>query len=388
MQATAPLRQVDSRRATARGTPSLATQRYARVAPHVKPSSSRNGASRSVRDEAGYGCTVASTQRRSASDGDPARRGAEVKSLRPDRTTVAAPSALAQAEAQVAAARNNPAARLALMARVFRGPTGHAPQHLPFRRAALSFMRWQARRGVLNALDASPPGSLWWRAVNERLLRDGCETIALLGGLAGEPSSHAVRLWLEFSARPTGHNWYRAHNASIVDAYLEYQEGAEAESAPERFFMNVALARVLYAHALNAAPRLALGRLAPLGRLAGDPRLGMAGVFLSLRRVLPNRYPLTFDVERYIADEQRLGQMLDYAVIAPRLQPLYEWSADELAEPRMLELVRDGSPIYAWPFEERHVWRSRHMPVAGRVLERVTQPSTQVTYGRRGPGCS
>ena len=60
--------------------------------------------------------------------------------------------------------------------------------------------------------------------------------------------------------------------------------------------MNVALARVLYAHALVAAPRLALGRLAPLGRLLGDPRLGMAGVFLLLRRVLPNRYPLDRDV--------------------------------------------------------------------------------------------
>jgi hypothetical protein len=81
------------------------------------------------------------------------------------------------------------------MARVFHGPTGRAPRHLPFRRAALSFMRWQARRGVLGPLDASPPGSVWWRAVNERLLRDGCETVALLGGLAGEPSSQAVRLW-------------------------------------------------------------------------------------------------------------------------------------------------------------------------------------------------
>jgi hypothetical protein len=120
-----------------------------------------------------------------------------------------------------------------------------------------------------------------------------------------------------------------------VDAYLEHRALAEAESAAERFFMNVALARVLYAHALNAAPRLALGRLAPFGRLVGDPRLGMAGVFLSLRRVLPNRYPLALDVERYIADEQRLGRMLDYAVIVPRLQRLYEWSADELAEPRM-----------------------------------------------------
>ena len=150
--------------------------------------------------------------------------------------------ALASAEAQVAAVRDDPAARLALMARVFHGPTGRAPRHLPFRRAALSFMRWQARRGVLNPLDASPPGSVWWRAVNERLLRDGCETVALLGGLAGEPSSQAVRLWLEFSARPTGRNWYRAHNASIVGGYLEHRDLAEAESAPERFFMNVALA--------------------------------------------------------------------------------------------------------------------------------------------------
>ena len=155
--------------------------------------------------------------------------------------------------------RDDPAARLALMARVFRGPTGRAPRHLPFRRAALSFMRWQARRGVLDPLDASPPGSVWWRAVNERLLRDGCETVALLGGLAGEPSSRAVRLWLEFAARPTGRNWYRAHNASIVAGYLEHRDLAEAESAPERFFMNVALLRVLYAHALAGAPRLALG---------------------------------------------------------------------------------------------------------------------------------
>ena len=120
-----------------------------------------------------------------------------------------------------------------------------------------------------------------------------------------------------------------------MGGYLEHRNLAEAESAPERFFMNVALARVLYAHALVGAPRLALGRLAPLGRLLGDPRLGMAGVFLSLRRVLPDRYPLALDVEGYIADEQRLGRVLDYAVIVPRLQRLYEWSAQDLDEPRL-----------------------------------------------------
>jgi hypothetical protein len=281
--------------------------------------------------------------------------------------------ALAWALEQVAAARDDPAKRLALLARTYRRPTGRAARHLPFRRAALSFMRWQARRGVLNPLDSSPPGSVWWRAVNERLLRDGCEAVGLAGGLPGELSSPALRMWLAFIAAPTARNWYRAHNASIVSAYLENQELAEAEVGPERFFMNVALVRVLYAHALVAAPRLALGWFAPLGRLLGDPRVGMAGAFLSLGRVLPDRYPLAQDVETYIGAEHHLGRMLDYAVIAPRAQRLYEWSADELAEPRLTELIRDGNPIYAWPFEHRHVWRPPHMPLAGRILERATK---------------
>jgi hypothetical protein len=234
-------------------------------------------------------------------------------------------------------------------------------------------MRWQASRGLLDPLEASPPGSAWWRAMNDRLLRDGCETVALLGGSDGDPSSRAVTLWLEFAAIPTGRNWYRAHNASIVAGYLEHRDLAEAEAESERFFMNVVLLRVLYAHALAAAPRLALGRLAPLGRVLGDPRLGMAGVFLSLRRVLPDRYPLPHDVDRYIADEQRLGRILDYAVIVPRLQALYDWSARELAEPRVLELVRDGSPVYAWPFEQRHVWLAPHMNLPARAIERLTR---------------
>src|SRR5205809_101708 len=141
--------------------------------------------------------------------------------------------------------------------------------------------------------------------MNERLLRDGCEAVALVGGLSGDRSSEAVRLWLEFIATPTPSCWYRAHNASIVAGYVEHERLAHTETAPERFFMNAVLARVLYAHALVAAPRLALGRFAPLSRVLGDPRLGMAGAFLSLRRVVPNHYSLARDVEWYIADEQR-----------------------------------------------------------------------------------
>ena len=52
---------------------------------------------------------------------------------------------------------------------------------------------------------------------------------------------------------------------------------------------------------------------------------------------------------------------------------MYEWSAVELGEPRLLDLVRDGNPVYAWPFEERRVWRSARMPAVGRALERATR---------------
>jgi hypothetical protein len=266
------------------------------------------------------------------------------------------PSAASRALNQVEAVRDDPAARLELIARTYHGPVGQAPRHLPFRRAAMSFMRWQLGRGVLAPLNATPPGSPWWRAVNERLLRDGCEVVARSGGLGGTPSSRTVELWMSFVSDPTAHTWYRAHNASIASAYLDHRDLAGGESRPERFFLNVVLLRVLYAHALIAAPRLALGWLASLGRILGDPRLGMTGIFLSLSRVLPDRYPLDDEVAAYVAAERNIGQMLDYGLIGPRLQQLYEWSAEELDEPALLDCIRDGSPTYAWSFADREVW--------------------------------
>jgi hypothetical protein len=32
----------------------------------------------------------------------------------------------------------------------------------------------------------------------------------------------------------------------------------------------------------------------------------------------------------------------------------YVHAASALDEPRLLEMVRDGSPVYAWPYEERY----------------------------------
>jgi hypothetical protein len=278
------------------------------------------------------------------------------------------------AAAQVAAVRDRPAERLALAGLTYRGPTGHAPRHLPFRRAAISFMGWEARRGVLNALDADPPGSRWWRAMNERLLRDGCEAVARAGGRGGPISSPTIELWSAFVARPTASHWYRAHNASIVAAYLEHRDLAEQESRVERFFLNVVLTRVLYAHALVSAPRLALGRLAPAGRALGDPRLGMAGAFLSMRRVLPDRYPAEGALETYLRAENTFGRTLDYAVINPRLPRLYDWSARELDQPELAELIKGGTPVYAWPADDWREWRSPPLSLPARAMKAATSP--------------
>ncbi|WP_433171983.1 hypothetical protein [Actinoallomurus sp. CA-150999] len=206
--------------------------------------------------------------------------------------------------------------------------------------------------------------------MNERLLRDGCEAVALSGHLPGPVSANTVDYWMSFADHPTARRWYRAHNASVVAAYLEHRELAEAESAAERFFMNVVLCRVLYAHALVAAPRLSLGWLRFLAPLLGDPRLGMTGIFLSLSRVLPDAYPLTGDVGSYADRELGFGRMLDYGVIFPRLQQLYEWSAREFDAPGLLGCIRDGSMTYAWPFADRDVWHPRHS-LTVRTVRRV-----------------
>jgi hypothetical protein len=283
------------------------------------------------------------------------------------------PTAADRAAELVEEVRDDPEARLALCARTYDDPPGSSTQHLRFRRAALSFMRWQVDRGVLTSLDAEVAGSRWWRAVNERLLYDGCEMVARRAGLEGSPSSPTIELWMEFFANPTARSWYRAHNASIVAAYLEHRDLAERESALERFFMNVVLLRVLYAHSLVAAPRLSLGRFAPLGGLLGDPRLGMAGAFLSLSRILPERYPAADDVQIYVNVENNLGRMLDYGVILPRLQLLYEWSAEELGQPALRELVRGGVPSYVAPAEAASLWRPVPAPLMVRLLGRVTR---------------
>ena len=282
-----------------------------------------------------------------------------------------------EASAMVAAVRDDPARRLELAARFYDRRIGRVSIR-SFRRAELAFMRWQIRRGVLAGPSADRPGSPWWRAVNEGLLGDAWQADLLVSGRSGTATRPSVECWVRFLRRPSADAWYRAHNASVVAGYLAHRDLAEQEHPLERFFMDVALVRVLYAHCLLTAPRLALGRLAPAGRLIADPRWRGADVFLSLRNILPVQYPLDgLTVQEILDAENYLGRLIDYAVILPRVHALYVHAAAELNEPLLLEMLRDGWPVYAWPYEERHVWTTTKAPLAIRTLRRLTR-STDV----------
>ena len=284
------------------------------------------------------------------------------------------PTPAAAADRVVAAVRDDPARRLRLAAD-FYDQRACGRDIRGYRRAEIAFMRWQIRCGVLSPLDTDQPGSPWWRAVNEGLLRDTVEADLLFNGAPGTPTTAGVGLWLTFLADPTPRTWYRAHNASIVDGYLRHRDLVAEEGPLERFFMDVALLRVLYAQCLLIRPRLALGRLAVLGRLLGDPRRRAADLFLSLQNVLPNVYPLAqTGIDKVLADENYLARVMDYGVIAPRIAHLYRSAADDLNEPRVAQLCTDEFPVYAWPYEQRYVWRTDRSPIAIALVRAVVGP--------------
>ncbi|MFJ4651205.1 hypothetical protein ACIP5Y_08010 [Nocardia sp. NPDC088792] len=214
-----------------------------------------------------------------------------------------------------------------------------------FGRAESTFLRWELSRGVLDPDTGSP----WWRAINDRLLTDKLEARLLHtgGGSASTPSAQA---WLEFLRAPTPVTWYRAHNHSVVAGYLDNEALVHAELDTERFLINVTLARVLFTHALLERPRLALGRFGGLGPRVADPRGGSVSLFLDLRNVFPQQYPLHgTSIAEILGGEGRTARVIDYGLILPKVDALYAFAAESLAEPRLPSLVDHGVFHYGQP---------------------------------------
>ncbi len=72
----------------------------------------------------------------------------------------------------------------------------------------------------------------------------------------------------------------------------------------------------------------------------------MTGIFLHLSRVLPDEYRLRGSVRYYLSAEHGFGRLVDFGLIVPRLQQLYQWPAHELAASGLFDFVRDGAMTY------------------------------------------
>jgi hypothetical protein len=67
-----------------------------------------------------------------------------------------------------------------------------------------------------------------------------------------------------------------------------------------------------------------------------------------------------------------VGRIIDHGVIVPRIQRLYEWSARALGLADLAELARDGSPVSAWSYADRHHRRLAHESLPVRAVRFAT----------------
>ena len=82
-------------------------------------------------------------------------------------------------------------------------------------------------------------------------------------------------------------------------------------------------------------------------------------------------------MRQILDDENYVGRLIDYAVILPRVTAVYERVASDLDVPQLVDMVRDGSPVYAWPYEERHVWTATR--AQGAIARREAADAADLT---------
>jgi hypothetical protein len=70
--------------------------------------------------------------------------------------------------------------------------------------------------------------------------------------------------------------------------------------------------------------------------------------------------------------ENYVARLIDYGVILPRMQALYDFAAADLEEPGLLDLIKDGFPVYAWAYQDRDAWTTARARKARSVLSWLT----------------
>ncbi|MGH2785751.1 MAG: oxygenase MpaB family protein [Actinomycetota bacterium] len=255
----------------------------------------------------------------------------------------------AEALRRVAAVRDDPEDRYRLAKAFYDSTTG--PEIEGYGRAELAFMRWEIERGVLNAPHARPrPGSPWWRAVNERIIRDALEASLVAGSAGAEASSPAVGMWLTFLSAPSPVTWYRAHNASVLGGYSDASHLAAREGPYEQFLMNLVLARVLYAQALAEGEPFAVGSDPLIARFLSDPRSPAVPVVMELPDFYPRTYPLDALEESLMERRARSSEEEALALIdqqpCENLEELFAFASKSLGLADVGRFIDGKLPCY------------------------------------------
>ena len=208
----------------------------------------------------------------------------------------------------------------------------------------LAFMRWE-ERGVMQ----ESGGSAWWNAVNLRFIYlSELGAAAYEAGLPKKELPIASQKWIDFINKPSARSWYRAHNSSIIDGYLEFPYLAEQEKLPEQVFINMVLYRVLFAQAMVEGTFFSFPLI---GKYLADPRGPAVGMMTHMDAFYPSHYPMTKEEVRDILGKARnfgewAVQFMDYVMVLPELNLLYQMTASCNDQPDLMKWIKMNHPTY------------------------------------------
>lgn len=216
----------------------------------------------------------------------------------------------------------------------------------------LAFIQWEIKRGVLNPVSGSHPGSPWWREVNSHFLY--VATLAQLIKESGETFDHLpvpTKFWLDYIHDPNEITWYRAHNSSIISGYEMANALAFEENIYEQSFINIVLYRVLYAQSMVEGVSFGL-----LGKIFGNPRGRAVSIITDIESFYPIHYPLTEKDMKYVTHCAHnfigiLEIIFDKLFVLPHLDKLYSEATKWNNSPVLMDFIKNNQPLY--PIDQR-----------------------------------
>ncbi len=211
----------------------------------------------------------------------------------------------------------------------------------------LAFIEWEIKRGTLNPINDSHPGSPWWREVNSHFLY--VATLAQLIKESGETFQELpvpVNFWLEYIDTPNECSWYRAHNSSIIAGYEVADSLAYKESIYEQYFMNIVLYRLLFAQSMVEGVSFGF-----LGKIFANPRGCAVAIITGVKAFYPDHYPMSKEDIKYVTHRARnlmgfIEDIFDKLLILPHLTKLYTEAAKWNDSPIVMQFVKNNQPIY------------------------------------------